>query len=77
MPRENEPPPRPLKLPDGSLAYEVESVVGIRKTEGGKSEYLVKWVGYPSNQNSWIEEENLPAYFKDNLGWKYSNPTAD
>jgi len=38
--------------------YEVESIVG-RKKRLGKLFYLIKWVGYPSDQNTWEPIENL------------------
>ena len=38
--------------------YEVEEIVG-KKTIRGKNHYQVKWVGYPSDQNTWEPLENL------------------
>ena len=34
--------------------YEIEEVVKTRK-RGGKVEYFVKWKGYPSKFNSWVD----------------------
>lgn len=46
--------------------YEVEKIVtsrinkkGIWVPISGKKEYLIKWVGYDSNQNTWEPERNL------------------
>jgi hypothetical protein len=39
-------------------SYEVEAIVG-RKNRLGKLLYLIKWVGYPSDQNTWEPLENL------------------
>ena len=33
--------------------YEVENVLDTRKRRG-KTEYFVKWVGYPDKFNSWV-----------------------
>ena len=38
--------------------YEVESILNHRK-RGKKLEYLIKWAGYDSSQNTWEPEENL------------------
>lgn len=46
--------------------YEVEKIVtsrinkkGIWVPNPGKKEYLIKWVGYDSSQNTWEPERNL------------------
>ncbi len=44
--------------------YEVEKVVDKRRNPQGKDEYLVKWVGYPSYQNTWEPLKNL-KFVKD------------
>jgi RNase H-like domain found in reverse transcriptase/Reverse transcriptase (RNA-dependent DNA polymerase)/Integrase zinc binding domain/Chromo (CHRromatin Organisation MOdifier) domain len=51
------PPPPPL-LVHGTTQYEVETVLDSRMRRG-KLQYLVKWVGYPREENSWEPEENL------------------
>ena len=38
--------------------WEVEEVLAKRKRYG-KTQYLVKWVGYPNSENTWEPEENL------------------
>lgn len=38
--------------------YEVEEVID-KRVRKGKKEVLVKWVGYPESENSWIPESNL------------------
>ena len=35
--------------------YKVEDVIKSRKRKG-KNEYLVKWVGYPAEFNSWVSD---------------------
>ncbi|KAJ8049526.1 Chromodomain Y-like protein 2 [Holothuria leucospilota] len=39
---------------DGSDVYRVERIVRTRKTKDGKTEYFVKWKGYPSKFNTWV-----------------------
>jgi hypothetical protein len=44
----------PLELIDGEEEYQVECIMGHRKTGWGtKLQYLVKWVGYPDSDNTW------------------------
>ena len=38
--------------------YEVEEIVGYRRNNG-QVEYLIKWIGYSKEENSWEPEENL------------------
>merc|ERR1712126_632040 len=38
--------------------YKVEKVLDKRKTKGGKLEFLIKWEGYPDEDNTWEPEEN-------------------
>ena len=35
--------------------YKIERVIKTRKRKG-KTEYYVKWVGYPDKFNSWVED---------------------
>ena len=43
------------KVPD---YYEVEKVLETRKV-GKKKEFLVKWYGWPSKFNMWIDESQI------------------
>lgn len=38
--------------------YKVENIT-TKKIINGKTFYRIKWVGYPSNQNTWEPEDNL------------------
>jgi chromobox protein 1 len=38
--------------------FTVERIVGSR-ARGRKRQYLVKWEGYPSEENTWENEENI------------------
>lgn len=43
---------------DGS-EYEVEAIVDARTKRNAKTEYLVKWKGWSSHHNSWVDEEDI------------------
>jgi hypothetical protein len=56
-----QPPPSPIEI-DDSLEYEVERVIGYRKVKRGKGtrkEFLVKWLGYEHEHNTWKPEKHL------------------
>jgi len=50
-----QPPPDLIK---GEEEYEVEAIIAHRK-RGKGHQYLVKWTGYPSSENSWQLSNNL------------------
>jgi len=64
-------PPPPTLMDDGSLEYEVEAILDMRQRarRGGKrkstrgnqvlTEYLIKWLGYSHEHNSWEPAANL------------------
>nr|2DNT_A Chain A, Chromodomain protein, Y chromosome-like, isoform b [Homo sapiens] len=39
--------------------YEVERIVDKRKNKKGKTEYLVRWKGYDSEDDTWEPEQHL------------------
>ncbi|KAG8830452.1 Heterochromatin protein 1c [Serendipita sp. 399] len=41
--------------------YEIERIIHVKKTKGGGVEYLVKWLGYPDSENSWVPEADCTA----------------
>ncbi len=41
-----------------SDVYSVERLVAVRK-HAGKTQYLVKWLGYPVTANTWESAENI------------------
>ena len=45
-------------LTDGQEEHEVEAIVA-HKRQGQRYRYLVKWVGYPTSENTWEPEVNL------------------
>ena len=52
---ETRPPP---DLVDGQQEYEVEAILTHCRYRG-KYQYLVKWKGYDSSENTWEPEQNL------------------
>ena len=54
-----QPPP---DLVDGEEEYEVEEILDSRKHgRGRKVQYLVKWKGYPSSDNQWVNWDDMHA----------------
>ncbi|XP_012564927.1 heterochromatin protein 1-like [Hydra vulgaris] len=49
--------------------YKTEKIIK-KRTRGGKIQYLIKWEGYPSSQNTWEPEENI---FDPQVIQKYIN----
>jgi len=45
--------------------FKIEKVIKKRK-RNGKLEYFVKWVGYPSSQNSWVSEKWITLFPQEN-----------
>ena len=45
-------------LIDGQEEHEVEGIVA-HKRQGQRYRYLVKWLGYPTSENTWEPEVNL------------------
>ena len=48
----------PLDLIDNEEEFEIETIVSHRR-KGHQWQYLVKWKGYPTSDNSWEYEINL------------------
>lgn len=44
---------------DEEPEYIVEKIMGHRSDVHGKSEYLVKWQGYPLEEDGWEPQDNL------------------
>ena len=57
-------PPQPPEVIGNELRYEVESILDSRKRKKGRShqiEFLVKWKGYGSEENSWEAKRDVHA----------------
>lgn len=52
------PPVGELDPETGELEYEVEAIIGERR-KGRRKEFEVKWLGYPSHENTWEPTNNL------------------
>jgi len=52
------PPPPPLQFADGHDEYEVEQILNHRK-KNRRIQYLVKWKGYESHENTWHSASDL------------------
>jgi hypothetical protein len=48
----------PLPVQDGEEEFEVESIISHR-CQRGKSQYLVKWLGWPLSKSTWEDEKQL------------------
>ena len=59
-------PQPPPDLIEGQEEYEVEEIISDRMIRR-KRQYLVKWKGYPSSENSWVAAQDLhaPQLLKD------------
>src|SRR6202043_314813 len=57
-PSQNPPPPPLATIEDDHLEYEVEVILDVKKVGRGVK-YLVKWSGYPTEENTWEPCQNL------------------
>ena len=53
-------PPPPEITDSGAPEYHVEKILQHRRRRG-RSQYLVKWLGYPDTENSWVASHDLHA----------------
>ena len=53
-----EPAPTAPIVVEGEQEWEIEAIVKER-TYRKKRQYLAKWLGYPSYENQWINEDEL------------------
>ena len=58
FPSQKLPPPPPATIEDNHLEYEVEAILDVKKV-GHWVKYLVKWSGYPVEENTWEPCRNL------------------
>ena len=43
-------------IKDKTSYWDVEKILRRRKRDDGTTEYLVKWVGYGNEHNSWVSD---------------------
>lgn len=57
-------PPPPIVVDDDGLTgeFEVEKVLDARVTKRGDKSYLVKWIGYPLHESTWISERDADGF---------------
>jgi Chromo (CHRromatin Organisation MOdifier) domain len=56
-PQPIQPPP---ELIDGEKEYKIEDIIDDRYNQSKrKRQYLVKWIGYPASENSWVNKQDL------------------
>ena len=48
--------PPPVEIDGGELAFEVERIIDERTDKKGRREFLVRWVGYSAEDDSWEPE---------------------
>jgi hypothetical protein len=54
-----QPPP---EIIDGEEEYEIEEIINTRRTgKNKKMQYLVRWKGYPSADNQWVDAKDVHA----------------
>src|SRR3984893_10438264 len=58
FPSQDQPPPPPPTIDNDHLEYEVEVILNVKKVGRGVK-YLVKWAGYPVEENTWEPHRNL------------------
>ena len=63
--RQQKPPPPPPVEVEGVTQYVVETILKSKRTRGGHVQYLVKWEGYPHEENTWEPDIKLRADVPD------------
>ena len=73
---------RPVRVPlpvvdrDGVRHYHVEAIVGARR-HNGVDQLRVKWLGYPSSENTWEDRSSLLMDCRDVVHeWERNNPQS-
>ena len=61
--------PPPPDLIDGEEEQEIEAILDMRQ-RGNTRQYLIKWKGFPSSENEWVDSTHMNA---NNLVKKFHN----
>jgi Chromo (CHRromatin Organisation MOdifier) domain len=70
-------PPLPMIMQDGEVEFEVESIISHQR-QRGKSQYLLKWLGWPLSDLTWEGEkqsthcDSALKYFHEEAGRRSS-----
>jgi len=75
FPIQQSPPPPPPEIIDGSEEFEVEEILDSRFYRN-QLQYLVKWKGYPSEDNTWEPERNLKRAKEEIAAFHNAYPSA-
>ena len=55
----NRPPPVAVAESNGEVEWVVERIVAKSTSRRGEEKYLVRWKGYPPEEDSWEPHENV------------------
>jgi hypothetical protein len=54
--------PPPPDIIDGHEEQEVEAILDVRRKGQNRNwQYLIKWKGYPSSENEWVDSQEMHA----------------
>lgn len=60
--KEVRPPPTLVDHESQTGEFEVESILDHKTTKRGDTSYLIKWVGYPAHEATWISERESESF---------------
>lgn len=65
------------RKPRSDKEWEVEEIVAVRTTEAGTEEFLVKWRGYSSEDNTWEPADNVANCHEEIARFRETNGDAE
>jgi len=75
FPNQKSPLPPPPELIDGTKQFEVEEILDSR-FHRNQLQYLIKWEGYPSEDNTWEPEKNVEKAPREIAAFHKAHPSA-